>query len=117
VVQLVLHAPKDGRILPAVRAIVDSGADQSLFPMVYMTPLGIEIADCQEIDDGQGAGGTTTYYYWPHGKIKARVGTWKMELAAWFSATKVPLLGREDFFAMFSSITFDQRTRTFTINE
>ena len=48
-VELVLHA-QDGKILPAVRALVDSGADQSLFPVSYMTPLGIDIKDCQEIN-------------------------------------------------------------------
>jgi hypothetical protein len=66
-----------------------------------MTPLGIDIADCKQIDDGQGAGGTTTYYFWPHGKIHARVGKWQMDLAAWFSATKVPLLGPEKSFVLF----------------
>lgn len=88
-----------------------------MFPISYMSPLGIDIADCQEITDGEGAAGTMTVYYWPAKKIKARVGSWKMELDAFFSATKVPLLGREDFFALFTGITFDQKARTFTIVE
>jgi hypothetical protein len=82
-----------------------------------MTLLGIDIADCQKIDDGEGAGGATTYYYWPKAMIKARVAGWKMELHAWFSATKVPLLGREDFFANFKTVTFNEKARVFTIEE
>jgi len=47
----------------------------------------------------------------------ARVGPWKLQLAPWFSATSTPLLGREDFFASFSRISFDERSRSFTIEE
>jgi len=113
VVSVTLFA-QNGNTLPAIRAMVDSGADMTMFPLALMTALGISSSDCQTVT-GRGAGGANDFLFWPGGMIKARLGRWDVELTPWFGSPAVTLLGRSDFFATFKSITFDEPGRCFTI--
>jgi Aspartyl protease len=106
-----------GNALPAkFRALVDSGADTSMFPVALMDKLGISTSDCQTVS-GRGAAGADDFLFWPGGVIKARLSRWNLELTAFFGNPAIPLLGRADFFVLFRRIVFDEQTKTFTIEK
>jgi hypothetical protein len=89
-------------------AIVDSGCDSTTLPLEWAAQLGIDYkADCQEVICGT-AGGEATQYVYPPG-IHAVFKGKKFRLAAQF-APHCPhiLLGRQDFFRYFQTVTFDQ---------
>ena len=87
-----------------------------MFPMAFMDKLGISTSDCQTVS-GRGAGGAGDFLFWPDGVIKARLSRWNLELSAFFGSPAIPLLGRADFFALFRCITFDEQSKTFTIEK
>ena len=101
-------------MIPSVLALVDSGADGSLFPLTMMTPLGIDIGDCTEID-GDAASGDCTYHHWPHGHITTEVMGRNIKLMAMFGATQRVLLGRTDFFRVFK-VSVDERKQRFRLD-
>jgi hypothetical protein len=105
----------EGNALPArFRALVDSGADTSMFPVSLIDALGISTTECQTVT-GRGADGAADFLFWPHGKIKARFNEWNLELTAFFGNPAITLLGRSDFFAVFKEIMFDESGRQFSI--
>jgi hypothetical protein len=106
-----------GGTIPAVVALVDSGADSSLFPEAFMGPLGIDKADCDEID-GNAASGKCKYWRWPKGGLGYLTTTFQgqhLRLTAVFGQTEQTLLGREDFFGTFK-IGFDHRKKRFRLD-
>jgi Aspartyl protease len=105
---------RTGNMSPATRALVDSGADSSMFPLDWAARLGIDVQnDCVESENNTAGGKTKTYYYPPG--IDAVVMGQKTHLYATFGATlDILILGREDFFARFK-VSFDQQAKTFTL--
>lgn len=99
----------NGRHFP-VTGIVDSGADCSLFPAEWASPLGIDITACETIGT-KTASGAHEAWLWPDG-ITIRVLDKEIEIPAIFGANDEPLLGRRDFFQHFE-ITFDQPNNRF----
>lgn len=107
--------------MPALYAIVDSGADKSLFPKGLMTALGIDDAtECSDVP-GTAADGLVNYREWAGGpknwnggKLKTNVMGVDLSLNAWFAGCPIILLGREDFFAHFK-VTFDERKKQFRL--
>jgi hypothetical protein len=95
--------------------LLDSGADNSMFPLAWATHLGIDPASCRE-EECSTAAGMTKQYIWPDGLDAEILALGKtVHLSACFSeGLPVVLLGREDFFAEFR-VGFDQRSQTFTL--
>lgn len=97
------------KILPTKPlGIVDSGCDSTTFPIEWAERLGISpTSDCvpQECST---AGGTITQFAYAPGVHVLFLGK-KLLLSATF-APECPhvLLGREDFFMYFKSVTFQQ---------
>jgi hypothetical protein len=88
--------------------IVDSGCDSTTFPLEWAERLGIDPdVDCVP-QEGSTAGGATTQFVYAPGVYVLLLGK-KLLLGATF-APLCPhvLLGREDFFLYFKSISFDQ---------
>lgn len=93
-------------------ALLDSGAELTVFPKKWMTFLGITLADCDphSLDTADGAGRVDVVR---DQKVKLTVCGHTFEIAAAFSETTVALLGRDDFFSRFR-VTFehwDERLR------
>jgi hypothetical protein len=105
----------DGDLQPSSLAIIDSGADVSTFPVTWARGLGIKTdLTCCERSCAETAGGPAVVWTYPQG-IKAVIDGVELHLKADFcEGLKVPLLGRRDFFRA-HRITFDERTKTFTL--
>jgi predicted aspartyl protease len=98
----------EGVELPVVTALVDSGADCSMFPVEWATRLGIDLDECDE-NACETAGGTVKSYVYRSG-ITAMIEGHKYQLAATFSEhLSVVLLGR-DFF-MYYRVVIDERAK------
>ena len=106
----------DGNILkPVAVGLVDSGADISTFPASWAGVLGIDLQQDCEAHSGNTAGGVTTNYFYEPGVDVIVVGK-KIHLKAVFNPQiKIILLGREDFFAACTLVSFDQDKKQFTI--
>jgi hypothetical protein len=102
---------RDGLEVPT-RAVIDSGASASCFPIALADQLGIEISQCRETRAAT-AGGPALQYEWNGGLI-ADVAGQRLALRAIFAPTKVALLGRADFFDAFL-VSFNHRERTFML--
>jgi hypothetical protein len=102
--------------LPEALALVDSGADRSIFPAAWAPALGIDLdQDCEQAP-GNTAGGATTNFNYAAG-IEAIFMGKRIKLFATFNpGLPLILLGREDFFDTFH-VSFDQRAKTMTISE
>jgi hypothetical protein len=98
----------DGVELAVATALVDSGADSSMFPAEWAARLGIDLYDkdiCEEHKCATAGGTATSYVYKPG--ISARIEGHIYRLEASFSEhLSVILLGREFF--MYYRITFDE---------
>lgn len=106
----------DGTPMPvSFFGLVDSGADNSLFPISVMTNLGIDQSDCDE-HQNIGSSGIGIRYCWKRGKLAADFYGVTVDLCVEFSDTPFILLGRSDFFARFS-VAFDQKNLRFTLEE
>jgi hypothetical protein len=106
----------DGTVIPVpFNALVDSGADGSMFKLDMMPVFGVTKADCDEREQ-KGAGGTSTFYCWKGGTVNASFLGVKMNLILQFSDTPMVLLGREDFFSYFK-IEFDHAQKHFVLDE
>jgi hypothetical protein len=103
---------------PPVNALVDSGASQSLFPKDLATQwLGVRIEECEEVAGMDAAGGSLR---WLHpGPITAHLEGLDraVSLRATLGLAPIVLLGREDFFAAFRQIAFNENGQFFTISE
>lgn len=97
---------------PPLMALVDSGADSSLFPMQIAGLLGIDLDRCEKAI-GMTAGGPSDRYLWNDG-LKTTILGKTLRLRGAFGACPVILLGRGDFFATFK-VAFDEREKTFSL--
>ena len=93
---------------------MDSGADESCFPVEYAQTLGIDLKDCDE-SECRTAGGPTPQFKW--GKmLEVQIQTMqnmRIDVSATFiKGLDVTLLGRNDFFQVFK-VDFDHRALTF----
>jgi hypothetical protein len=105
---------RDGAVLKPTPAIVDSGADATIFPAAWAAMVGIDIErDCVPRRCGTAAGETTVHCC--RGGVEAIVLGERLRLGATFSqGLRFVLLGRRDFFNCFR-VCFDQRAETFTV--
>jgi predicted aspartyl protease len=101
-----------GNELTSVTALVDSGADCSMFPIEWASKLGIELKDCRE-EECATAGGPVAHYVYEPG-ISAMIEGREHKLAATFCEhLSVVLLGRDLF--LYHKITFDERAKCITL--
>jgi hypothetical protein len=113
VVPLVLEK-LDGTKTPPLVALVDSGADSSLFPVSIAGLLGVDLASCAEID-GMTAGGVSKRFAASVPVVGDCCGKTITLNAAFEPNLPIILLGREDFFTHFK-VVFDQRSRRLTVH-
>ncbi len=97
------------------RALLDSGADQTLLPLDFIEDFGISLEDMIPTP-GQGASGPAQFQSWDSGaRVRLLNIDFDLELSpALFGAVRIPVLGRDDFFAMFRC-GFDQRSQRFWV--
>lgn len=95
-----------------IPAVVDSGADSSVFPVEFAGPLGISLEACERAALAT-SGGEAEEFTWAE-PVLALFDGQEVELTASFAATPVTLLGREDFFARYR-VTIDQREQSFLL--
>ncbi len=98
---------------PPLMALVDSGADSSLFPVQIAPLIGIDVTRCEQAT-GMTAGGAANRYIWEDG-VQATILGRDVRLRGAFGACPVILLGRGDFFDTFK-VAFDQREKTFSLD-
>jgi hypothetical protein len=98
---------------PPLMALVDSGADSSLFPVQIAPLIGIDVTRCEQAR-GMTAGGAANRYIWEDG-VRATILGRDVRLRGAFGACPVILLGRGDFFDTFK-IAFDEREKTFSLD-
>jgi hypothetical protein len=98
---------------PPLMALVDSGADSSLFPIQIAPLIGIDVTRCEQAT-GMTAGGPSSRYIWDDG-LQAIILGREVRLRGVFGACPVILLGRGDFFDTFR-VAFDQREKTFSLD-
>ena len=105
----------NGKQLPKLRALVDSGCDFSTFPSALARPLGIDTAaDCFAMEIHTASGLDRSQVCYPHG-IHGLIFGQKLALSANFHPMlPIALLGREDFMAHFR-VTFDERRKLFIL--
>lgn len=108
---LILRGPS-ARI-PVV-ALVDSGADSSIFPLEIAAHLGIDLGQCRREDCTTAAGPSTQHIWEPGLDAQVQAMNVTVHLRGAFSETPVGLLGREDFFDAFR-VSFDHRRQTFRL--
>lgn len=95
------------------RALVDSGSDRNLFPAHIGESIGISFKKGESvIIKGIGNGETKAKTK----KVKLCIDTNKYDSEIDFSYDQqMPLLGREGFFDLFESVTFNHKTKFFDI--
>jgi hypothetical protein len=95
-------------------ALVDSGADSSMFPLEFAHHLGIDLGSCRR-EECRTAGGSATQHIWEEGLDVVVQGINRtIHLGASFSETTVVLLGRADFFQAFR-VSIDHRAQRFRL--
>jgi len=108
---VIVHGP-NGHV--PVPGLIDSGADESCFPLEYAATLGVDIKECEE-SECRTAGGPTKQYKWDK-PLEVQLQTMKnmrIEVSATFvKGLDVTLLGRSDFFTVFK-VDFDEREQRF----
>lgn len=102
-------------ISPSFDALVDSGSDRNLFPMVLAKYLGIDFGKVKSKKIyGIGEGYIKAY----PAKINILLGAKIYETEADFSNKQnIPILGRNGFFNLFRSIKFDEKGQFVYIEE
>lgn len=111
-IPLVVHGPKAKIPVPG---LIDSGADNSMFPLDWAGHLGVDLSACR-VEDCSTAGGVVQHHIWDPGleaEVQALGRRVKLN-AAFCDGLPVVILGRDDFFAEFK-VSFDQRAQTFTL--
>jgi hypothetical protein len=98
--------------------LIDSGADDALFPLVIAARLGIDLAKCRR-ETCETAGGTTDQFIWDPGiEIEIpEMNRTRVKAQASFSAglpSRIILLGRNDFFCAFR-VYIDERAKLFRL--
>ncbi|MBU1200649.1 hypothetical protein KJ953_03940 [Patescibacteria group bacterium] len=102
-----------GKISPTISALVDSGADRSLFPAYIGEMVGIKIKTNKTKITVGGINSKITAY---RHKLYCYVGTTKLSTDIDFSYdTNSILLGRKGFFNLFSKIVFQEKKHLFEL--
>jgi hypothetical protein len=101
-----------GRAIP-VRALVDSGADFSTFPIEMMKPLGLYKSHCHKVDSETASGKAHCYICKEPLEANFRGESFDL-IAAFMPGLKIPLLGRNDFFEHFK-VSFNERDSKLTL--
>ncbi len=92
-------------------ALLDSGADNNLFPATLASFVGLNIKKGKLVEHF-GIGGVSVLAY--RNKIKIYLGSKSIQTEADFSIEqRIPLLGRTDFFRFFKSIRFEENNKKF----
>lgn len=111
VVDIEIHGPSGLRL--GVRALIDSGADTTTFPIDMMGALGLKKLDCHKVKSATAAG--TADCYVCKRLIDAEFDGEKFKLQANFMpGLPIPLLGRQDFFAHFK-VSFNEQAEVVTL--
>lgn len=97
-VRIRVGAPADASIFIHLFALVDSGADQSIFPVEVATKLGIDLTKAKTMTV-MGIGGGKLQA-WLHPVTVAIDPSWSITLPAAFVDDRqtIPILGQEGFF-------------------
>ena len=88
-------------------AVLDSGADRSLFPVSFVEALGVDVDKLPEVKRKDGSpmpgGGVGGEFEMKECRGKLRWRQWKFADRFWVGpdGTPWPLIGRDDFFARF----------------
>lgn len=112
--RLTIRLYSNGRTSPPILAIVDSGADESVFHVDIATYLGIDLSTCQTETAYTATGESFTTYRCP---VTIEVLGLHFNTAVSFAADLDPteaLLGRAELFNEFL-FAFDQRRRALLI--
>lgn len=104
----------DGDVLPPAMALIDSGADCSMFPAAWARRIGIDLeSDCEKTSAETAGGPADSYVYEPGISVVIEDKTYGVH-ATFSKNLPVGLLGRQDFF-VHHRVTFDERAKTFTL--
>lgn len=104
----------DGKQTPEFLALLDSGADMSMFHADFAVYLGINLGTCQTTQSG-GIGGQVTTYICPvQLEVERASFTAKVMFSLQIPST-VALLGRDNVFEVFQ-FGFDQRSNRLLID-
>jgi hypothetical protein len=104
-----------GETLPPTPAIIDSGADRSVFPSEWARRIGINLdEDCQTITTETAGGPSENFVYEPGVFVIVEEAKYRVQGATFSKTLPVVLLGRKDFFTRYK-VTFDERAKTFTL--
>lgn len=104
---IAIRISKDrGQISYYFDALIDSGSDRNLFPIQFATGAGIRF---KQIKPRKIFGIGEKYIEAYSAKINIWLGVKKYQTEADFSPQQMmPLLGRDGFFNLFSSVKFDE---------
>lgn len=97
-----------------ITMLIDTGADYTLLPKFFASPLGVNLRrDCQQIATN-GVGGKSNVYLLKN-LIEAKLGNLKRNIPIGFLDSNYipPLLGRQKFFETFKVI-FERFTVSFS---
>jgi hypothetical protein len=98
-----------------VRALVDSGADHSIFPSVWAKEFGINLAKCKRVRCNTANGPSFVHVH--DISLEAEIESMDVRFAmtaAFSKHASMILLGRDDFFKLFR-VTFDHAEKTLTL--
>jgi hypothetical protein len=110
---VILRGPGGSELGASTPALIDSGADTSVFPIEFAESLGISLAACLR-EPFETAGGEAEELVWDD-PVMALFDGQQVDLTASFEPTPVALLGREDFFVRYR-VTIDQREQKFLLD-
>jgi len=99
-------------------SVIDSGADQCLFPSAYAPFLGIDVASGPSHQmSGVGSLGRA-YFHKVQVTVKVGETLLQFECYAGFSSLLVSfgLLGRQGFFELFEEVAFDEKAKIVRLN-
>jgi len=95
-----------------MRALVDSGADGSVFPEDFADALEVNLEECEQVKVHTGNG--LAIHYCADKPVEAEIVGRVVGLRATFGPIGVPVLGREDFFSQFY-VEIDEKNRVVVI--
>jgi len=95
-----------------IPALLDSGADASVFPIELAELLGVSLPECRK-EAFDSADGDGTEFVWDE-PLTATFDGQTVQLTAAFADTPIALLGRHDFFIRYL-VTINQRDRVFVL--
>jgi len=107
-----LKGPTGQKLDLPIPALLDSGADSSVFPIELAELLGVSLPKCRK-EAFDSADGDGTEFVWDE-PLTATFDGQTVKLTAAFADTPIALLGRDDFFVHYL-VTINQRDRNFIL--